>query len=501
MEFIRGRELAAHFDAGEAFDLATAVRIMSELLDALAYAHEHGIVHRDIKPANVMLDEQGRVKLTDFGVARVTDSNLDRTQPGTLVGTPSYMSPEQILGTSVGSRADLFAAGVILYQFLAHEKPFKGHGPWEVQRSIVNDRPTPPSQIDPGVPKAFDAIVARALAKEPEHRYPDAGSFAKDLHAALASVRRTAPEVDLPLDLAPEADESTRVLPVDVPRVPRHQDRTATSGRTSKASVEPTVDSAPRAASMDATIVKPITSAPSAAPSAAATPVAPLARTVTAAPPAPASMPAHVPAPATTTAAPSLARQAQPGRPATKAPAGSGDREAVAGHRWVWWVGCVLALGVAAVAWWSWSHRPAPVPTLAPAPIPAPTAARVAASVPEMLPASASAPAPVASSAPASAPAPQPLPETPEAPTAAPTPTPEPIPHSSAVPASRPMDPRTVVRQNAPPSVRRVPAESAVTPPVRRGNNPRCADLLQRAQLGEALSPESLEFLRKECRS
>ena len=191
MEFIRGRELASHFEAGEYFDLPQSVRIMGELLDALAYAHEHGIVHRDIKPANVMLDEEGHVKLTDFGVARVTDANTDRTQPGTMVGTPSYMSPEQILGMAVGSRADLFAAGVVLYQFLTHDKPFKGNGPWDVQRKIVSDQQTPPSRLNPALPRAFDAVVAKALAKKPEHRYANANAFAADLRLALDSASPT----------------------------------------------------------------------------------------------------------------------------------------------------------------------------------------------------------------------------------------------------------------------------------------------------------------------
>jgi serine/threonine protein kinase len=133
MEFIRGRELNQAFEAGQHFPLSEAIRIMRELLSALDYAHQQGIVHRDIKPANVMLDPAGRVKLTDFGVARVANANQDRTMPGTLVGTPSYMSPEQILGLAVGSRADIFAAGVILYQFLTGRRPFTGG--WAIRRA------------------------------------------------------------------------------------------------------------------------------------------------------------------------------------------------------------------------------------------------------------------------------------------------------------------------------------------------------------------------------
>ena len=187
MEFIRGRELAAHFEDDDFFDLPQAVRIMGELLDALGYAHERGIVHRDVKPANVMIETGSlRVKLTDFGVARLADANTDRTQPGTMVGTPSYMSPEQIQGLAVGSRTDLFAAGVVLYQFITHQKPFTGGGQWTVQRKIIQDDPVPPSLANRALPPVFDSIVRRALAKDPADRYATAAEFAADLRAALA---------------------------------------------------------------------------------------------------------------------------------------------------------------------------------------------------------------------------------------------------------------------------------------------------------------------------
>src|SRR5258707_7987963 len=121
MEFIKGKELKNFFDANERFDLKEAVRIMCELCEALEFAHQAGIVHRDIKPANVMIDSQARTKLTDFGVARVQDNDktsVEKTQAGTMVGTPAYMSPEQITGGTVDKRTDIFSAGIILYQFL-----------------------------------------------------------------------------------------------------------------------------------------------------------------------------------------------------------------------------------------------------------------------------------------------------------------------------------------------------------------------------------------------
>ncbi len=188
MEFVRGRELKSYFDAGEFFDLGESIRVVGELLSALDFAHQQGVVHRDIKPANVMLDAERRVKLTDFGVARLADSNSDRTMAGTMVGTPSYMSPEQIQGLVVGSRTDLFAAGIILYQSLSGAKPFSGHGTWAVQKQIVHDDPLPLSVANPQIDPRFDAIIARALAKDPAQRYASAAEFAADLRRTLALV-------------------------------------------------------------------------------------------------------------------------------------------------------------------------------------------------------------------------------------------------------------------------------------------------------------------------
>ena len=150
MEFIKGKELKSFFDANERFELKEAVRIMCELLDALDFAHEGGIVHRDIKPANVMLDGQARVKLADFGVARVADdrSAAEKTQAGTMVGTPAYMSPEQITGGNVDRRTDIFSAGIILYQFLTGEKPFTGSGAWTIAKKNIQDPPPGPAALN-----------------------------------------------------------------------------------------------------------------------------------------------------------------------------------------------------------------------------------------------------------------------------------------------------------------------------------------------------------------
>jgi serine/threonine protein kinase len=188
MEFIRGRDLKAHLSS-ERLDLGEAVRIVSELLAALDFAHQHGVVHRDVKPANVMLDLNRRVKLTDFGVARLADGAAERTRVGTVVGTPSYMSPEQTQGFAVGSRSDLFAAGIILYECLTGSKPFAGPNIWTVQRQ--------PSVTNPEVDPRFDSVVARALAKDPADRYATAADFAVDLEAAFKAVRGAKPSVQM----------------------------------------------------------------------------------------------------------------------------------------------------------------------------------------------------------------------------------------------------------------------------------------------------------------
>ncbi len=187
MEFIKGKELKNFFDANERFELKEAVRIMCELLDALDFAHERGIVHRDIKPANVMLDGQARVKLADFGVARVTDdrSAAEKTQAGTMVGTPAYMSPEQITGGNVDRRTDIFSAGIILYQFLTGEKPFTGSGAWTIAKKIIQDHPPVPSSINNTISPLFDSVVNKALSKAVETRYQTAKEFGAALKRAL----------------------------------------------------------------------------------------------------------------------------------------------------------------------------------------------------------------------------------------------------------------------------------------------------------------------------
>ncbi len=181
MEKIDGRELKQCFEANERFTMADIVRIMSQVLDALDYSHRQGVIHRDIKPANIFLLPGGVVKVADFGIAHIETSNL--TQVGAVMGTPSYMSPEQIMGLPVDGRSDLFSASVILYQFLTGERPFAGSATTTMQKVLKED-PLPPSSLNVQAPAGMDAIVRRALAKRPEDRFQTAREFADALRAA-----------------------------------------------------------------------------------------------------------------------------------------------------------------------------------------------------------------------------------------------------------------------------------------------------------------------------
>jgi len=179
MEYVEGRELKEQLDAKERFELGRIFTLMGELLDALDFAHQAGVIHRDIKPGNVMINAAGNAKLADFGVARIMDEQSEATRAGAMVGTPSHMSPEQIQGQPIDRRTDIFSAGVVFYQLLTGQKPFEGTG-WALAKKIVQDDPVLPSQLVQINP-AIDRVVARALAKHADQRYQTARSFADDL--------------------------------------------------------------------------------------------------------------------------------------------------------------------------------------------------------------------------------------------------------------------------------------------------------------------------------
>jgi eukaryotic-like serine/threonine-protein kinase len=183
MEFVKGRELRDFFEKGERFPLKEVARIMGEMLDALDHAHAQGVVHRDMKPANLILLDNGRVKVADFGIARLEASEL--TQTGAVLGTPSYMSPEQFMGHPVDGRSDLFSCGVILYQLLTGEKPFTGESTTTIMYKVLREEPVPPSELNLSLAPALDAVVKKALAKQPAQRFQSGREFAQALQAAV----------------------------------------------------------------------------------------------------------------------------------------------------------------------------------------------------------------------------------------------------------------------------------------------------------------------------
>ncbi len=211
MELIRGKELKEYFDREERFEIKDGIRIVLQLLDALDYSHSRGVVHRDIKPANILITEDGQVKVADFGIAKIESTHL--TQVGVVLGTPSYMSPEQFMGKSVDRRTDIYSAGVVLYQFLTGTRPFTG-SVISIMHKAVNQEATPPSQLNPAVSKALDEVVRKAMAKRPNDRYQTATEFMD----ALKQAADTLPSgvADKPLIAAEEmfgAADSTIVLP------------------------------------------------------------------------------------------------------------------------------------------------------------------------------------------------------------------------------------------------------------------------------------------------
>lgn len=185
MELIHGKELKEHFDHEESFSINDGLRIVLQILDALDYSHARGVIHRDIKPANILITDDGKIKIADFGIAKIDSSSL--TQVGVVLGTPTYMSPEQFMGNKVDKRADIYSAGVILYQFLTGVRPFIG-GVISIMHQVVNKEATPPSTINREVSGALDEVVKKAMAKRPEDRFQSAAEFMEALKVAAQAV-------------------------------------------------------------------------------------------------------------------------------------------------------------------------------------------------------------------------------------------------------------------------------------------------------------------------
>lgn len=187
MEFLQGRELRDILDDEKLLPVDQVLDIVAQVALGLAYAHEHDIIHRDVKPSNIMVLRDGHAKITDFGIARMSSAAV-RTQTGMVLGSPKYMSPEQVMGKLTDQRSDIFSLGVMLYEMLTGNPPFLGENVNAIMYQTLNAIPQPPSSLNAAVPDMLNFIVAKALAKDIDDRYQNARDLANDLRACRGTV-------------------------------------------------------------------------------------------------------------------------------------------------------------------------------------------------------------------------------------------------------------------------------------------------------------------------
>ncbi len=225
MEYVEGNSLREYFHQKRAFSVADVTSLMTQLLDALEVAHQHAIWHRDIKPANLIITSKGRLKVADFGIARIESSEL--TRAGDIMGTPGYMAPELYRGDPIDHRVDIFAAGVVMYQLIAGKAPFQGTAE-AVTYKVIYENPTPPSRENAtGDWAPYDAIVATALAKEPERRFATVAAFREALRAAYSRPPNTSLSEDTIIRTAPQSPAVTNRLEASVSGVGPAASKTA----------------------------------------------------------------------------------------------------------------------------------------------------------------------------------------------------------------------------------------------------------------------------------
>ncbi len=197
MEFLEGRELRDIMnDDGGLLPVDQVVDIAAQVARGLDYAHDHDIVHRDVKPSNIMVIRDGHAKITDFGIARMASAAV-RTQTGMVLGSPKYMSPEQVMGKALDERSDIFSLGVMLYEMLTGQTPFKGENVNAIMYQTLNAIPAMPNVLNPSVPEMINFIVAKALAKSVDDRYQKAKEFADDLRACGDTLPRSNNVLDI----------------------------------------------------------------------------------------------------------------------------------------------------------------------------------------------------------------------------------------------------------------------------------------------------------------
>jgi len=184
MEYVEGKELKEHLIDGSSLSVADSHRLISQILNALSYSHDCGIVHRDIKPSNLFIDNEYQVKIADFGIAK--HINSDFTQHGSIIGTPRYMSPEQCQGKHVDHRSDLFSTAVVFYEMLTGEKCFTGSSSHTIMHKTISSTPEKPSKLNIHIPESLDYVILKALSKNPNDRYQTAKDFKEAINQALS---------------------------------------------------------------------------------------------------------------------------------------------------------------------------------------------------------------------------------------------------------------------------------------------------------------------------
>jgi serine/threonine protein kinase len=238
MEFLKGKDLVDYCKGDKLLPVATTLSIVARVAEALAYAHKQNVVHRDIKPANIMYElDSDTVKVTDFGIARITDSS--KTKTGLVLGTPSFMSPEQLAGKKVDGRSDLYSLGVMLFQMLAGVLPFRGDSMAELMFKIANEEAPDIRIIRPDLPALLADIVSLSLSKRPETRYQDGNLFAADLRNAMTQLDGSSAKAKLMEQFADSGyDEKTSgFAPTQPGEVPEFQATTTLQASSKPASV------------------------------------------------------------------------------------------------------------------------------------------------------------------------------------------------------------------------------------------------------------------------
>src|ERR1700738_1650745 len=246
MELVNGKSLQSMLDAGQKFPLPRLLHIMEQVCSALQFAHDHSVVHRDIKPANIMLSDDDLVKVTDFGTAKILQYGA--SQQTSAMGTPGYMSPEQIKGKAVDGRTDIFSLGVMLYEMTTGQKPFRGQDIATILYRILNEDPVPPQKVNPSIPLGVSSTILKALAKSPHLRYENCRELLDDLKNYRPGETGVYTHAEPPVSPAPPKppvrEKVDKNYYVEMPRIPGVEPRSTPPASSRARPTPPSSDAA-----------------------------------------------------------------------------------------------------------------------------------------------------------------------------------------------------------------------------------------------------------------